>query len=154
MAKPIELIPTLRDAREELRRRVENAPAEHAVAVLSAFDLLDELHTSGTLDVLRGAVGAGGEIVKQGSALAAKPESIKAMRNLLVVAQLLGSIDPDTLHRVADGLPSAAEQDRNQKPPSLFRIFRRLSSENSRRALAVLTGILDNVGRGLDPRAR
>ena len=156
MAKPIEydLVAIPRDAREELKRRVENAPVQHAEAVLSAYELLDELHTNGTLDLLRGAVGAGGEIVKQGSSLAAKPESLRAMRNLLVLAQLLGSINPDTLHRVVDGLPAATEQHRNEKPPSLFRIFRRLSSEDSRRALAVITGILDSAGRGLDPRAR
>ena len=35
MAKPIELMPTSRDARDKLKRRVENAPAEHAAAVLS-----------------------------------------------------------------------------------------------------------------------
>lgn len=154
MAKPIELVPRPPDAREELKRRVENAPVEHAEAVLSVYELLDDLHRSGTLDLLRGAVGAGGQIVKQGSAFAAKPESVRAMRNLLLMAQLLGTIDPDTLHRVFDGLPAATEQYRNEKPPSLLQIFRRLESENSRRALAVISGILDSMGRGLDPRAR
>jgi uncharacterized protein YjgD (DUF1641 family) len=147
-------MPVPRDAREELKRRVENAPVEHAAAVLSAYELLEELHEGGLLDLLRGAVGAGGDVVKQSASLAAQPETVRAMRNLLVLGKLLGSINPDTLHRIADGLPAAAESRPEEKPPSLFRIFRRLSSANARRALGAATNVLESVGRGLDPRNR
>jgi uncharacterized protein YjgD (DUF1641 family) len=153
MAKPIELMPVPRDAREELKRRVENAPVEHAAAVLSAYELLGELHKSGTLDVLRGALGSGGEIVKHASSLAAKPESIHAMRNLLILGNLLGSIDPEMLHRMVGGLPAAAEQV-PEEPPSLFQIFRRLRSRNVRRALGAATNVLESAGRGLDPKSK
>jgi uncharacterized protein YjgD (DUF1641 family) len=153
MAKPIELMPVPRDAREELKRRVENAPGEHAEAVLSAYELLEELHENGTLDALRGAFGAGGEIVKHASSLAAKPESIHVMRNLLILGNLLGSIDPEVLHRIADGLPAAAEQV-PEEPPSLFQIFRRMRSRNVRRALGAATNVLENAGRGLDPKSK
>lgn len=150
MAKPIELMPTSRDARDELKRRVENAPAEHAAAVLSAYELLEELHTSGALDLLRGALGAGGEIVKHGASLAAQPETVCALRNLLVMGKLLGSINPETLHRIAEGLPAATQRAPEDKPPSLFRIFRRMSSPNSRRALAAAANVLESAGRELD----
>jgi uncharacterized protein YjgD (DUF1641 family) len=152
MAKPIELMPVPRDAREELKRRVENAPVEHAAAVLAAYELLQELHESGTLDALRGAFGAGGEIVKHASGLAAKPESIHAMRNLLILGNLLGSIDPEMLHRMVDGLPAAAEQ-APEEPPSLFQIFRRMRSRNVRRALGAATNVLESAGRGLGPKS-
>jgi uncharacterized protein YjgD (DUF1641 family) len=152
MAKPIELVPAPRDAREELKRRVENAPVEHAAAVLSAYGLLEELHESGMLDLLRGAVGTGEEIVKKSSSFAAKPESIRTMRNLLILGDLLGSINPDTLHRITDGVPAAIEQTPDEKPPSLFEIFRRLRSRNVRRALGAATKVLESVGRGLDTR--
>ena len=151
MAKPIEFVPARQDAHDELKRKIESAPVEHAAAVLSAYELLEELHTSGTLDLLRGAVGAGGEITKQASSLAAQPEAVCALRNLLVLGKLLGSIDPDSLHRLADNL-SSVQQQSDARPPSLFGIFRRLSSANSRRALAAATGLLDSVGRELAPK--
>ncbi|HUY82486.1 MAG TPA: DUF1641 domain-containing protein [Acidobacteriaceae bacterium] len=149
MAKPIEFIPAQHDAREDLKQRIDNAPVEHAAAVLSAYELLEELHRSGTLDVLRGFVGAGGEIVTQASSLAAQPQSIRALRNLLVLGKLLGSIDPDLLHRLAQALPAAAETP-HREPPSLFDLLRRFNSPGSRRALAAAAEVLEGMGRGLD----
>jgi uncharacterized protein YjgD (DUF1641 family) len=152
MAKPIELIPVQRDPREELKRRVDDAPIEHAEAVLSVYELLGELHKSGTLDLLRGAVGAQDEIVQHAAGLAAQPEAVRAIRNLLVLGKLLGSIDPDTLHRLTEGLPAAAEQRPEENPPSLLGIFRKMSSKESRRALAVAVNVLESVGKGIDPK--
>lgn len=155
MAKPVELMPIPRDTREETRRRIENAPVDHAAAILSAFELLEELHKSGTLDLLRGTVGAGSGIVTQFTDLAAKPESVRAMRNLLLLAQLLGSLNPDILHGVIGAFQAAAEQRAGkQKPPSIFRLVRRLNSEDSRYALDAITSILEGVGQTLNPRSR
>jgi hypothetical protein len=42
------------DSREDLIRRVEQAPVEHAEAVLAAYDLLQRLHEKGLLDLLNG----------------------------------------------------------------------------------------------------
>jgi hypothetical protein len=42
------------DSREDLIRRVEQAPIEHAAAVLAAYDLLQLLHEKGLLDLLNG----------------------------------------------------------------------------------------------------
>jgi uncharacterized protein YjgD (DUF1641 family) len=150
MAKPVEFIPIPSDAREELKRRVENAPVEHASAVLSAYELLEELHRSGTLDLLRGAAGSAGEIITHAAGMAATPESTRALRNLLLLGKLLGSIDPDILHRITEGLPAAITQSPQEKPPSLFQLLRRLSSLNSRRALAAAANILQSVGKGLN----
>ncbi|MBV8631733.1 MAG: DUF1641 domain-containing protein, partial [Silvibacterium sp.] len=61
MARPIELTPKFspaQGAREELKRRVDAAPVEHGEALLDAYELLQQLHESGTLDVLRGLLGA------------------------------------------------------------------------------------------------
>lgn len=155
MAKPIELIPVPSDGREETKQRIENAPVDHAAAVLSAFELLEELHKSGTLDLLRGATGAGGEIVKQVADVAAQPESVRAMRNLLLLVQLLGSLDPDILHGVIGAFQAVAERRADQqRPPSLFRLLRRLNSEDTRYALDAITGVLEGVGQTMNPRRR
>jgi uncharacterized protein YjgD (DUF1641 family) len=152
MAKPIELIPTPRDPREELKRRIDNAPVDHADAVLSAYELLGELHQTGTLDLLRGAVGAQGEIIQHAAGLAAQPEAVRALRNMLVLGKLLGSIDPDTLHRLTEGLPAAVGHPIEENPPSLFGIFRKMSSRESRRALSAAVNVLESVGKGIEPK--
>jgi len=43
--------------------RLRNAPAEHAEALLSAYELLQLLHDRGALNLLRGLVG-GGSVVR------------------------------------------------------------------------------------------
>jgi len=149
MAKPIELMPTPRDAREELKRRLDEAPVEHADAVLAGYELLQELHASGTLDVLRGALGAGDQVVRHAVGLAVQPEAVNALRNLLLLSKVLGSIDPDVLHRVVSGLSDAVEPKPEEEPPSLFALFRRMSSKESRRSLAAAVTVLESAGRGL-----
>ena len=100
MAKPIELMPkpSGQGAREELQRRLDAAPVEHAEAVLAGYELLQELHESGTLDVLRGLLGAGDQVVRHAVALAIQPEAVNGLRNLLVLSKVLGSVNPDVLH--------------------------------------------------------
>jgi uncharacterized protein YjgD (DUF1641 family) len=151
MAKPIELMPkpTGQGAREELQRRLDAAPVEHAEAVLAGYELLQELHESGTLDVLRGLLGAGDQVVRHAVALAIQPEAVNGLRNLLVLSRVLGSVNPDVLHSAFDGVPDALAALPEENPPSLFALFRRLSSVESRRALAVAATVLESVGRGL-----
>jgi len=153
MAKPIELMPKVnagQGVREELRRRVDAAPVEHAEAVLAGYELLQELHESGTLDVLRGLLGAGDQVVKHAVGLAVQPEAVNGLRNLLVLSKVLGSVNPDALHRAVSGVPAALAPPPDQEPPSLFALFRRLSSKESRRALAAAATVLESVGRGLE----
>jgi len=149
MAKPIEVMPTPRNARDELKRRLDEAPVEHAEAVLAGYEVLQQLHESGTLDVLRGLLGAGDQVVRHAVALAVQPEAVDALRNLLVLSKVLGSVNPDVLHRVLSGVPEALAQKPEEEPPSLFAIFRRISSKKSRRSLAAAVAVLENAGRGL-----
>lgn len=154
MAKPIEMKPQPGDAREEMRRRLDSAPVEHADALLSLYDLLQKLHDSGTLDLLRGVLGAGDEVLNHLTGLATKPESVRAIRNLLILAKLLGSLDPEVLHRVTENLPKAVEQAGVGEPPSLLTLLGRLRSRESRRALAAGAALLEGVGKGLDRSAK
>lgn len=156
MAKPIELMPKVdvaQGVREELKRRVDAAPVEHAEAVLDAYDLLQELHDSGTLDVLRGLLGAGDQVVRHAVALAIKPEVVNGLRNLLVLSKVLGDLNPERLEKAVSDVDTALNS-APQEPPSLFAIFRRMSSTESRRGLAAAVTVLEGVGRRLDPSKR
>jgi uncharacterized protein YjgD (DUF1641 family) len=153
MAKPIELIPQPRDPREELKRRLDAAPLEHADALLAGYDVLQQLHDSGTLDLLRGLLGAGDQVVKHAVEMATQPESVRTLSNMLVLAKLLGSVDPDALNRVVSGLQSMRKSPKKE-PPSVAALLRRMSSRRSRRALAAIALMLDSIGKELGSGAR
>jgi uncharacterized protein YjgD (DUF1641 family) len=150
MAKPIEIKPQPHNAREELQRRLDSAPIEHADAMLSLYELLQQLHDSGTLDLLRGALGAENQIVEHAVRLMTQPESVRAIRNLLILAKLLGSIDPEILHRLSTMLPQAVKQSDADELPSTLTLLGRFRSKESRRALAAGAAILESIGRELD----
>jgi len=154
MAKPIEIKPQQRNTREELQRRLDNAPIEHANAMLSLYELLQELHDSGTLDLLRGAFGTSDEVLNHVVRMTTQPESVRVIRNLLTLAKLLAGVDPELLHHVVETLPRAVEESSTAEPPSLLTLLGRFRSKESRRALAVGATLLEGVGRGLGPEAK
>jgi uncharacterized protein YjgD (DUF1641 family) len=137
------------DPREQLLRRIQDAPIDHADAVLSAYDLLQQLHNTGTLDVLRGALGAGDVLVEHVVSLLTAPESVNALRNLILIGKVLGSINPEVLHAVVEGIPQAVAQTPGAKPPSLFALGRRVASQDARRGLAAAVSVMEVLGRGL-----
>jgi uncharacterized protein YjgD (DUF1641 family) len=151
MAKPVPLKTiTQADPREELLRRIQDAPIAHADAVLSAYDLLQRLHDTGTLDVLRGALGAGDALVEHVVSLLTAPESVIALRNLILMGKVLGSINPEILRAVLEGIPQVTAQAAPAtETPSLFALGRRAASPDARRGLAAAVAVMEVLGRGL-----
>jgi uncharacterized protein YjgD (DUF1641 family) len=147
MARSIEFKPAPMDAVEETRRRVQQAPIEHSEAVLNAYATLQTLHDTNALDFLRGFLGAGDEVISQVADVATSPQSTRALRNLLILVNVLGSIDPDALQRIVSSVTPAVTETQTAEPPSLFRIARQLFSRDARRALATGAGLLQGMGR-------
>jgi uncharacterized protein YjgD (DUF1641 family) len=145
MAKPVAYrVFTPPDAREELKRRIDEAPAEHADAVLSAFRLLEQAHQSGTLELLRGALGAQDSIINHVVDMVSQPEMVNALRNLLVLGKFLGSIDPQTLEAAIGD--SGDSENKRHAPPSIFTLLARMNTGDARRGLNVATGLLATLG--------
>ncbi len=150
MAQPIEFIPTLADPRTEMQRRLAEAPTEHAEALLVAYDLLDEAHRQGLLDAIHGAISARDTIFGLLAKYSADPACIDAMRNTLGFTKILGSIDPGTLSRLSKETFDAMETHRREeRPPSLWQIFKRMREPETRRGLSFLTLMLGSLGRAL-----
>ncbi len=150
MAMPVPLKRiTQADPREELLKRIQDAPIAHADAVLSAYDLLQSLHDTGTLDILRGAFGAGDALVEHVVSLLTAPESVTALRNLIIIGKALGSVNPDILHALLDGIPQVTAQAPGAEPPTLFALGRRATSPDARRGLSAAVSVLEVLGRGL-----
>jgi uncharacterized protein YjgD (DUF1641 family) len=150
MAKPIPLQLPKRDPREELRSRLEQAPLEHAEAVLAGFEVLQGLHDSGALEVLRGVLGGGNNILEIVVESTKTPEAIRGIRNLLIMTKIVGSIDPEVLKKFATAAPdvlAAAAKAQEMEPPSLWESLRILRSKNLRRGLAVMNGVLQGLAK-------
>jgi uncharacterized protein YjgD (DUF1641 family) len=129
--------------------QLRNAPAEHADALLSAYELLQALHDRGVLNLLRGMVGAGDELICTIAAAVDTPESIRGIRNFLLLTKFFASIPPDVLSSLAETVNSGAKREKAQKAPGLIQLMWRLRNENSRHAAAVALDLLEGVGKGL-----
>jgi uncharacterized protein YjgD (DUF1641 family) len=148
-AIPLEIPP--RNPRAELRSRLEQAPQEHAEAILAAFEVLQELHNRGVLEIMRGALAASDDILEKVVDNVKTPEAIRAIRNLLFWRQILGSIEPEWFKGVFQAIPEgiARATAEREQPVSLFSLLRRITSKDSLRGLAAAIDFLQSFGRHL-----
>jgi uncharacterized protein YjgD (DUF1641 family) len=150
MARPITLELPKRDPQEELRSRLEKAPAEHAEALLAGFEVLQGLHDQGVLELLRGALGGGNKILEIVVDATKTPEAIRGIRNLVIMTKVLGSMDPELLKKLTEAIPDflvGTAKAQETEPPRFWEVFRILRSKNLRRGLAVANNLLEALGR-------
>jgi uncharacterized protein YjgD (DUF1641 family) len=147
MAQPITFHATPKPAPN--LERLRSAPAEHADALLSAYDLLQLLHDRGVLNLLRGLVGAGDELIGTITAAVDTPESIRGIRNFLLLTKFFGSIPPDVLHSLVNTVRAGAEREKAHRAPGMLRLLWRLRNEDSRHAAAVALDLLEGLGKGI-----
>ncbi|WP_353070940.1 hypothetical protein [Tunturiibacter gelidiferens] len=129
------------DSREDLIRRVEQAPIEHAEAVLAAYDLLLRLHAKGLLDLLNGLLSAGDTVVDRVVDVVSSKEMVTALRILLIFSNLFTLIDADVLHAVI--------AEAGKETPSLLALGKQAASKDARRGLATAVGLLNVFGAAL-----
>jgi uncharacterized protein YjgD (DUF1641 family) len=150
MARPISFKPVTVDFKADLVRHLEDAPEEHAAALLAAYNVLQAAHDEGLLDILHGMIASKDTIISTLARYAAQPEGVTGIRNLLTAAKILTELDPEVLDHVSRAVTRAtADYKLEQKPPSLFQLAKRTNSEDSRRGLSFLTMILSSLGRSL-----
>jgi uncharacterized protein YjgD (DUF1641 family) len=150
MAKPIAFKPAPVNFKADLQRRLEKAPEEHAAALLAAYNVLEVAYDEGLLDILHGMIESKDTIISTLARFASEPGGITGIRNLLTAAKILAELDPEVLDHVSKAMASATEEHkREQKPPSLFELAKRATSEDSRRGLSFMTLILSSLGRSL-----
>ncbi len=146
MANPLEFKHVVGDPHQELERRLAAAPREHAEALLVAWELLQTAHDQGVLDLAQGLIGGRDAIVSKLAAAGNTPEGIAALRNLLAMGKILAALDPGTLDHLARAL-DVANRRKEQRPPSLWQLLKRVTSEDGRRGLAFVTTVLTGLGR-------
>lgn len=152
MAQPIPLEIPPRNPRAQLQSRLEQAPEEHAEALLAAYEVLQELHNRGVLEIMRGALAASDELLQRVMDNAKTPEAIRAIRNLFLLQRILGSIEPEFLEGVVQAIPEGIAQStaKRSQPVGLFSLLRRLTSKDCLRGLVAAVNFLQAFGRHLN----
>jgi uncharacterized protein YjgD (DUF1641 family) len=148
MAQPILLEVPASDRAAELREQLERAPAEHAEALLDFVSLIQALHDSGTLDLLRGAVGSKDKVVDVAATAAGSEGAIRAIRNLMLMLNMLSAIDPEVLKVFTEAVPTAITQMVHQpEKPGLWRLIKDfLWNPDFRHGLAAINTMLEQFG--------
>jgi uncharacterized protein YjgD (DUF1641 family) len=153
MAQPIPLTVTPRSEPDPPARlddsRLDTALQDHSDAILSALQLLQLLHDRGVLDLLRGLVGAGDQLTGMATAALDSPDSVRAIRNFILLTKFFASIPPDVLDSLVRTAKEGAEREKSHRAPGLLQLLRRMSSENSRHAIAVSLDLLESAGKSL-----
>jgi uncharacterized protein YjgD (DUF1641 family) len=129
------------DARIDLIKKLESAPVEHAEAILQAYELLQQLHEKGILELLTGVLTGGEAVLNHVVGLISSPTAITATRLGLMMVNLLGSIDAE---KISTALAAGSKE-----PPSLA-MGKQATSKEARRAMAVGLGLLTAFGEALE----
>jgi uncharacterized protein YjgD (DUF1641 family) len=150
VGQPIPFEVPQRDPHKELQARLDAAPVEHAEALLAVYDVLQGLHDRGVLDLVRGGLGASDVIVETLVDASKTPEAVRGIRNLIVVAKILGTLEPQLLHGFGVAFHQALTTTKvPKKPPSLWVILNQFRSEQLRRGLVLVNSLLEAFGRNL-----
>jgi uncharacterized protein YjgD (DUF1641 family) len=155
VAQPISFEVPARDPRKELSARLENAPVEHAEALLDAYELLQELHDKHVFEVLRGALGASSKFVESAVSAADSPGSVRALRNAVILSKMLGSINPELLQCFAVAVGETLGSERKAplvEPPGLLSLLNQFRQTEFRRSMALLNRFLNVLGKQLKSR--
>jgi uncharacterized protein YjgD (DUF1641 family) len=151
MAKPIPLNMPHRDPRLALQSRLQDAPAAHAEALLDAYEVLQGLHDTGVLDALRGALGSRDKVLDVAVGAAGSADSVRVMRNILLLYNMLAAIDPEVLKRFTEaGSQAMSSMVRHPEPPGMLTLMKDfLWNQDFRHGMAAVNTILEVLGRSL-----
>jgi uncharacterized protein YjgD (DUF1641 family) len=154
MARPISLELPPRDPREELHKRLEQAPAAHAEALLDSYELLQQLHDHGVFELLRGGLSASDKLIETAVDAAKSDESIRAIRNAMILGKILASINPDVLQGVAVAIGDTlgCYEKPIIEPPGLVSLLSQFRHKELRRSMALLNKFLESLGNQIKLR--
>jgi uncharacterized protein YjgD (DUF1641 family) len=156
MAAPIGFDVPRRDPRVAAQSRLPDAPAEYADALLAGYQVLQGLYEAGVLDVLRGLLGSREEVIDIVVRALGGPGILRAVRNLVLLAEMLGTIDPGVLRAFTRAVPEAmtAMAERPGKPGLwglLKDVFR---NDDFRHGVAAVDIFVKTFGKNLSEKDR
>ena len=149
MAQSILLELPRHDPREALYDRLKSAPQEYAEALLNVYEILQELQDRGVLDLAKGALRSGEEVLQILVNVANTPEMIRGIRNMMILAKVANSFEPEFLEAVEQAVQEGLAEARKPKPVGFWQLMKKLLSQESRRVLIATASVLQAVGKSL-----
>ena len=129
------------DSRLDLLRRIENAPREHAEAVLEAYDVLQRLHDTGALGLVNGLLSAEDTVIDKVADVVSSKQAVTALRIAMILGSALTSIDADSV--------DAAVAEAETRTPSLWKLLRTACSKEVRKAAGLGLSLAQIFGASL-----
>jgi uncharacterized protein YjgD (DUF1641 family) len=154
MAQPIALEIPPRDPRKELMTRLENAPAEHAEALLDAFELIQQAHDAQVFELLRGLLSAKDHLLETVVRETETPAAIHALRNAIIFGKMMSSVTPDLMECFAAAVGETLGSERRPviEPPGLLSLLGQFRRPELRRSVALINRFLELLGSRLKER--
>jgi uncharacterized protein YjgD (DUF1641 family) len=140
------------DPREALYHRLENAPREHVEALLASYEVLQGLHDRGVLELVRGALGSSDKVLQILVDAVNTREAICGIRNLMILVRIAGTLEPELLEALAHAVPEGLAQAKMPEPLGLWQLLKKLSSQDTRRAMTAMICVFESSGRSLGGR--
>jgi uncharacterized protein YjgD (DUF1641 family) len=152
VAKPIKLIhpreASEKDVNREHLAEIEAALVTHKTAVLEALDLLQGLHDRGVLPLFIGLLRAGDEVLAVLVNELNKPDSVRAIRNLVGLTEALGALDAEKLRPLVSGINSGlAEQQAQPQKTGLLGLWQAMQNPEVNAGLTMVLNMLKGIGK-------
>ncbi|ACO47821.1 DUF1641 domain-containing protein [Deinococcus deserti] len=155
MARPVEFDP--RVLQPTPHDRVAASTAESADALAEALELLRELHEHKILHTLVRVVQGGQGLSVHGLEILNEPGSVRAVRNLLELVKVLGSVEPEALTSVtgalSDGIKEGARRVQAGERAGIGELVSLARDPDVGLALGALVGVLRGFGKSLRERS-
>jgi uncharacterized protein YjgD (DUF1641 family) len=100
--------------------------------------------------MLRGALGSGEELLDLAVAAGKSPAAIRGTRNCVLLAQMLGAMEPEDLQVFTRSVPLALRTiARSSEPAGFWKLLMSFRRKEVRRGMAAVQAFLEAVGRSL-----
>jgi uncharacterized protein YjgD (DUF1641 family) len=116
--------------------------------LLDSYELLEQLHDHGVFEMLRGALGASDKLIETAVDAAKSNESIRAIRNAIILGKVLAAINPEVLQCVATAASETlgCYEKPVIEPPGLVSLLSQFRHKELRRSVALINRFLENLG--------
>ncbi|MGD6819038.1 DUF1641 domain-containing protein [Metabacillus sp. 113a] len=154
MANAINKIKKLELSEEEKRKKelmeMQEALVDNKSAILESLKLMRHMEDKGILPLLNGLVGQGDKVLNVFVKATDKEENTNALRNLLLMVGMLGTINVKELEpillKMNRGIERVAEQKDTDKKTGLFELLKSLRDPEVNRAITLMLTFLKGVG--------
>jgi uncharacterized protein YjgD (DUF1641 family) len=128
---------------------LKSAPQEHAAALLSIYQILQELQDRGVLDLAKGMLGSSEQVLQILVNVANTPEMVRGLRNMMILAKIANSFEPEILEALEQGVQEGLAEARKPNLTRFWQLAKKILSRESRRVLIATASILQAIGESL-----